>query len=137
MRHKAEALAKYKLFEAWVERQFEVRTKRLLSDNGGEYGPLGTYLETKGVEHDTSAPYCKGQNGLAERTNRTLKEKINTILADANLPQSFWSEILETVTYLKLRSPASILKKKTPFEVLYGKPPHLMHLRRTDREPGS
>jgi hypothetical protein len=37
---------------------------------------------------------------------------------------------LETVVYLKLRAPASILQKKTPFEILYGKPPSLLHLRR-------
>jgi hypothetical protein len=29
-----------------------------------------------------------------------------------------------------LRAPASILQKKTPFEILYGKPPSLSHLRR-------
>ncbi|OQE60826.1 hypothetical protein PENNAL_c0296G06010, partial [Penicillium nalgiovense] len=32
--------------------------------------------------------------------------------------------------YLKLRAPASILQKKTPFEILYGKPPSLLHLPR-------
>jgi hypothetical protein len=37
---------------------------------------------------------------------------------------------LDTVTYLKLRAPASILKKKTPYEILHGKPPRLFHLRR-------
>ena len=130
MKRKAEALAKYKLFEAWVERQFEVRIKRFLSDNGGEYGPIRDHLEAQGIEYNTSAPYCKGQNGLAERTNRTLKEKMNAILMDAKLPQQFWTEILDTVTYLKFRSPASILNKRTPFEVLYGKKPHLEHLRR-------
>jgi hypothetical protein len=34
------------------------------------------------------------------------------------------------VLYLKLRAPASILKKKTPYEALYGTPPELSHLRR-------
>jgi hypothetical protein len=37
---------------------------------------------------------------------------------------------VDTVVYLKLRAPASILQKKTPFEILYGKPPPLLHLRR-------
>ncbi|KAJ5197045.1 hypothetical protein N7449_007524 [Penicillium cf. viridicatum] len=37
---------------------------------------------------------------------------------------------LDTVVYLKLRALASILQKKTPFEILYGKPPSLLHLRR-------
>jgi hypothetical protein len=92
--------------------------------------PIGTHLECQGVEFDTSPPYCKGQNGLAERTNRTIRERINTLLSDAKLPPSWWTELLDTVVYLKLRAPASILQKKTPYEDLYGKPPKLLHLRR-------
>jgi hypothetical protein len=37
---------------------------------------------------------------------------------------------VDTVVYLKLRAPASILQKKTPYEIMYGKPPSLLHLRR-------
>ena len=130
LRYKSQALSKFRLFEAWVQRQFDTKIRRFLCDNGGEFHPIGTYLVSQGVEFDTSAPYCKQQNGLAERTNRTIKERINTILADAQLPRSFWTEILDTVTYLKLRAPASILKKRTPYEIVYGTVPRLTHLRR-------
>jgi hypothetical protein len=130
MKWKSEALQKFQLFEAWVRRQFGTCIKRFLCDNGREYLAIGAYLESQGMEFDTSAPYCKGQNGLAERTNRTIRERINTLLYDAKLPLSFWTEILDTVIYLKLRAPASFLQKKTPYEVLYGKPPSLSHLRR-------
>jgi hypothetical protein len=92
--------------------------------------PIGTHLETQGVEFDTSPPYCKGQDGLAERTNRTIRERINTLLSDAKLPPSWWTELLETVVYLKLHAPASILQKTTPYGIIYGKPPSLLHLRR-------
>jgi transposase InsO family protein len=127
---KHEALQKFRQFEAWVYRQFGAQIKRFLTDNGREYLPIGTYLEPQGVEFDTSPPYCKGQNGLAERTNRTIRERINTLLSDAKLPPSWWIEILDTVVYLKLRAPASILQKKTPYEMLYGQLPKLSHLRR-------
>jgi hypothetical protein len=130
MKFKSEAFHKFQLFESWAERQFDIKIRRFLCDNGREFLPIGAYLESKGVEFDTSAPYCKQQNGLAERTNRTIKERINTILFDAKLPRIFWNEILDTVLYLKLRAPASILKKRTPYEILYGKPPRLSHLRR-------
>jgi hypothetical protein len=130
MRRKHEALQKFRQFEAWVYRQFGAQIKRFLTDNGREYLPVGTHLESQGVEFDTSPPYCKGQNGLAERTNRTIRERINTLLSDAKLPHSWWTELLETVIYLKLRAPASTSQKKTPFEILYGKPPSLLHLRR-------
>ncbi|KAJ6050443.1 uncharacterized protein N7446_010552 [Penicillium canescens] len=130
MRWKHEALQKFRHFEAWVHRQFGAQIRRFLTDNGREYLPIGTHLESQGVEFDTSPPYCKGQNGLAERTNRTIRERINTLLSDANLSPPWWVELLDTVVYLKLRAPASILQKKTPFEILYGKPPSLLHLRR-------
>ncbi|KAK9847423.1 hypothetical protein MYU51_019477 [Penicillium brevicompactum] len=130
MRWKHEALQKFRLFAAWVHRQFGAQIKRFLTDNGREYLPIGTHLETQGVEFDTSPPYCKGQNGLAERTNRTIRERINTLLSDANLPPSWWTELVDTVVYLKLRAPATILHKKTPYEIIYGKPPSLLHLRR-------
>ncbi|KAJ5743432.1 hypothetical protein N7533_010534 [Penicillium manginii] len=130
MRWKHEALQKFRQFEAWVHRQFGAQIKRFLTDNGREYLPIGTHLESQGVEFDTSPPYCKGQNGLAERTNRTIRERINTLLSDANLPPSWWFELVDTVVYLKLRAPASILQKKTPYEIIYGKPPSLLHLRR-------
>lgn len=130
LKWKSEALPKFQLFEAWVRGQFGTRIKRFLCDNGREYSAIGVYLESQGIELDTSTPYCKGQNGLAERTNRTIRERINTLLFDAKLPLSFWTEILETVVYLKLRAPASFLQKKASYEALYGKPPSLSHLRR-------
>ena len=109
MRWKHEALQKFRLLEAWVYRQFGAQIKRFLTDNGREYLPIGKHLETWGVEFDTSPLYCKGQNGLVERTNRTIWERINTLLSDANLSPSWWVELVDTVVYLKLRAPASIL----------------------------
>jgi hypothetical protein len=40
MKWKSEALYKFKLFEAWVERQFEVKIRRFLCDNGREFLPI-------------------------------------------------------------------------------------------------
>ncbi|KAJ6003561.1 hypothetical protein N7522_006253 [Penicillium canescens] len=135
MRWKHVALQKFRHFEAWVHRQFGARIRRFLTDNGREYLPIGTHLKSQGVEFETSPPYCKGQNGLAERTNRTVRERINTLLSDANLSPPWWVELLDTVVYLKLRTPASISQNKTPFEILYGKPPSLLHLRRIGSLP--
>ncbi|GFF60823.1 retrovirus-related Pol polyprotein from transposon TNT 1-94, partial [Aspergillus udagawae] len=61
MKWKSEALQKFQLFEAWVHRQFGTRIKRFLCDNGREYLVIGAYLESQGIEFDTSAPYCKNQ----------------------------------------------------------------------------
>jgi hypothetical protein len=36
---------------------------------------------------------------VPERTNRTIRERINTLLSDANLPPSWWTELVDTVVY--------------------------------------
>ena len=51
------------------------------------------------------------------------------MLAEALLPRRFWAEAVTTAVYLQNRSPASVLQKTTPFEVLTGKKPCVDHLR--------
>ena len=130
MKSKAESLGRLKQFDLFVRRQFGTEIKRILTDNGRELRPIAYYLERQGALFDTSAPYSKEQNGLSERTVRTIKERLNTLRIDAKISISYWPELLDTVTYLKLRSPATILQKRTPYEVLYGRPPKPDHLRR-------
>ena len=45
------------------------------------------------------------QNGVAERMNRTIVEKIRCMLRMTNLPKSFWGEAVVTACYLINRSP--------------------------------
>ncbi|GJQ96902.1 retrovirus-related pol polyprotein from transposon TNT 1-94, partial [Tanacetum coccineum] len=52
------------------------------------------------------------KNGVAERKNRTLIEAARTMLADCNLPTTFWTEAVNTACYAFLRpfgSPVTIL----------------------------
>lgn len=52
-----------------------VDVNSIRSDNGGEY--LSSELQSlmnKGISHEKSTPYTPQQNGVAERTNRTLME---------------------------------------------------------------
>lgn len=44
---------------------------------------------------------------------------------EAHLPIEFWSFCVLIAGYLINRTPSSILKGKTPFEMLYNKPPLL------------
>lgn len=73
--------------------------------------------------------YTPQQNGVAERLNRTLLEKIRSMLFEAKLPKVFWGEALVTTAYLKNRTPSSSIRSKTPFELWFGKPPRLRHLK--------
>jgi len=57
------------------------------------------------------------QNGLAERMNRTLTERVTAILSHAKLPNQFWAEALMNVVYVLNLSPCVPLKGDIPEKV--------------------
>src|SRR5579862_2096253 len=125
-----ELLRLFMEYKALVENQTGHKIKRLRTDGGGEYkGALGKYLKENGIIHETTAPYSPDQNGVSERSNRTIMERTKAILAESNLPKILWMEIAATVVYLKNRSPTRSIKGKTPYEAWFGKKPNLSHLR--------
>lgn len=69
-------------------------------------------------------------NGIAERLNCTLAEKMRALLYMASLPKSLWGEALRHSTWLKNRTSTRALGGKTPWEALYGSPPDLSRLKR-------
>src|ERR1051325_7757471 len=69
------------------------------------------------------------KNGLAERFNRTILERVRCMLTSAGLKKVFWAEAVSTATYLINRCPSTALDMKTPKEVWLGQPPNLDKLR--------
>ncbi|KAG8481139.1 hypothetical protein CXB51_025904 [Gossypium anomalum] len=69
------------------------------------------------------------QNGVAERMNRTIMEKVRCMLSNANLPKSFWAEAASTACFLINRSPSVAIEKKTPQEVWAGNPANYSDLK--------
>jgi len=88
---------------------------------------MGELCKEVGIRHEVTAPYRLEQNRVAERANRTICERIHSILADTGLPKALWGELACTVVYLKNRSPTHALDE-TPYKALYGKKPDLSHL---------
>ncbi|GJT97762.1 retrovirus-related pol polyprotein from transposon TNT 1-94 [Tanacetum coccineum] len=58
------------------------------------------------------------QNGVAERMNRTIMEKVRCMLSHANLDKDFWVEAATTAAYLINRSPHRSLDGNIP-EILW------------------
>ena len=86
-------------------------------------------MKKSGIEHQYTIPKTPEQNGVSKRMNRTLIEKVRSMLAESRLPQKFWAEALSTAVYLINRSPTKALDNTTPFEAWYGKKPNVSHLR--------
>ena len=73
--------------------------------------------------------YTPQQNGVAERMNRSLLDKVRCMIVSSSLPKCFWGEAVSTPAYLVNRSPSRTLDLKTPEEIWSGKPPELGNLR--------
>ena len=85
-----------------VENQSGKKVKALRSDNGGEYisKQFADFCAEKGIKREFTAPYTPAQNGVAERMNRTIQERLMSMLSQSHLPQSFWAEALMIAVYL-------------------------------------
>ena len=81
------------------------------------------------LNNKLSAPYTPQQNGLAERINRTLLNKVRVMLFQANLPQTLWGEALLAAVFIYNRSPHSYLHYKTPYEARLSKKPDISNIK--------
>lgn len=99
---KADVFEKFKEYTALAENQTGESLKAIRSDNGTEFinKKFNDYCLSRGIVHQKSAPYTPQQNGVAERYNRTILERIRTMLLDAKLPKSFWGEAGNTAVLL-------------------------------------
>ena len=62
------------------------------------------------------------QNGVAERMNCTLLEKVRCMLSQANLGKEFWAETVTYASHIINHLPAAANEGKTPLEVWFGSP---------------
>ena len=83
MRHKDEVLDVFLKWKKLIETQTGRKIKRLRSDNGGEYksDPFLKVCRDEGIVHHFTVKGTPQQNGVAERMNRTLLEKVRCMLS--------------------------------------------------------
>ena len=101
------------------------------SDNALEFlkGSIGPFMQSLGIEHQTSCVDRPQIIGRVERKHRNILEIARALRMHASLPVSYWGDCVITATYLINRFPTAVLKFKTPFEVLLGTAPVYDHLR--------
>ena len=131
LRHKNEAFSKFKEWKQLVENQTGRKLKKLRTDNGLEFcnQEFNNLCKESGIARHLTVAGTPQQNGLAERMNRTLLNKVRCLLIQSGLPDSFWAEATVTAAYLINRSPSTALEKKTPMELWSGHPANYEMLR--------
>jgi len=75
------------------------------------------------------APYSPQQNGIPERKNRTILDKVQTMLESKNVSKEFWVEAMQCAIYVKNRCSHAKLNKKTLQEVWSGRKSSVSHLK--------
>ena len=127
--HKSDALDCFKRYTNLVKNQLNVKIKTLRTDRGREYlsDQFKSFCDEKGIAKQLTIPYTPQQNGVAERRNRTLLDMVRSMMAQANLPISFWGDVLLTAAYVLNRVPSKSVPS-TPYELWNGNKPDLGNL---------
>ncbi|KAK8636264.1 hypothetical protein V6N13_004968 [Hibiscus sabdariffa] len=130
MRHKSEALEKFKEFRNEVQNQHGKSIKALRSDRGGEYlsHEFDELLKECGIVSQLTPPGTPQWNGVSERRNRTLLDMVRSMMSHSDLPISFWGHALETVAFTLNRVPSKSVQK-TPHEMWTGKRPSMSFMK--------
>ncbi|CAA7057839.1 unnamed protein product [Microthlaspi erraticum] len=106
-----------------------------MKTNGGSIKVLrnvrfNDYCKKFGIERHRTCTYTPQQNGVAERMNRTIMEKVRCLLDESGLGEPFWAEAAATAAYLVNRSPCSAIDHNVPEQLWLTRKPGYNHLRR-------
>ena len=131
LRHKSEALSALQQFEKEVAKASGLRIQRLRSDQGGEFTgeEFRTFCAENGIKQEFSAAYTPQQNGIAERSWRTLFDMMRCKMITANLGRRYWVDAAHAAEYCLNRTPTRVLEGVAPYEKWHGKAPKIGHLR--------
>ena len=107
------------------------KLKVLRTDNGLEFvsEQFNEFYRKIGIKRHKTVPHTPQQNGLAERMNKTILERVRCMLLSVGLPKTFWGEAANTTAYVINRCPSSALNFKTPMEAWSGEPPDYSRLK--------
>jgi transposase InsO family protein len=120
-----------KKFLRRVQNEFDVKVKKIRSDNSTEYKntQVEDFLDEEGIKHEFSASYTPQQNGVAERKNHTLIEMTRTMLDEYKTSDRFWAEAVNTACHATNHLYLHKLLKKTSYELLTGNKHNVSYFR--------
>ena len=129
LRSKSEVPAKLKAFQRFAERHFQKpfgcyavphTLSCFRSDNATEQtsAEVREWLESEGIKHELSAPYCQWQDGKAERFIKTVWEGSEAMRKAAGAPPRYWPFSLRAFVHARELLPRR--DKVSPWEAWNG-----------------
>ncbi|KAJ9541114.1 hypothetical protein OSB04_027620 [Centaurea solstitialis] len=114
-----------------VQVRLQLPVQVIRTDNGTEFKnrKLDSFLDSVGITHTFSAARTPQQNGVVERKNRTLVEAARTMLTFSKLSLHFWAEAVASACFTQNRSLITKRFMKTPYELVYNRPPSIKFFR--------
>ena len=127
--HKHEAAEVVKQAIIKLQRETGLRVKALRSDRGGEYMShnMQRWLLDNGIEHQPTPIESSQTNGVAERVNLTIMNRVRATLISTNQPRILWPWAMSHVTHALNFIPSNS-KSVTPHQLMFGSPPDVSHL---------
>ena len=125
---KDETFDSYRAYEASTQQNTKIKSLR--SDRGGEYlsDEFSAHLKSAGTIRKLTVHDTPEHNGVSERLNRTIMEKVRAMLHESGLLKFLWAEAVSHAVYLKNRTWTRTLGYTTPYEILHGRKPNIGNL---------
>ena len=125
MKAKSETFQHFKMFEAMTTAHFGTKISRFRCDNGREYmsTEMKQFFENKGIQFEFTIRYTPQQNGVAERMNRNILDKVRCMLLESKVNKTLRTEAVRTAIYVINRIPTTALDKSVPASLWYGEMP--------------
>ena len=127
MKSKSETMPFLISFFTMIHTQFGVKIKAIKSDNGLGFCMIDFY-NTQSIIHQKTCVYTPQQNSVVERKQQHILSITRPLRLQSNIPLKYWGDYTLTTVHLINSLPSPLLQDKTPFELLFLKPPY-SHLR--------
>jgi hypothetical protein len=120
-----------KKFLRRAQNEFDVKVKKIRSDNGTEFKntQVEDFLDEEGIKYEFLAPYTLQQNGVAKRMNRTPIKMARIMLDEYKTSDWFWAKVINMTCHITNRLYLHMLLKKTSYELLTGKKSNVSYFR--------